>query len=155
MDEIVKKFEQWCEDNHVKPTDLTDKYEDLRKEEQRKREIERFESHKELLGKCYKHYNKFYKIISIKANNNARISCLIFNEHPDIDFVIMFSKGHWHSDYEGHFDFDGVYIDDVLIGTKYGTINGITDWEEITEEEFQNAYYEFCAELFNYKWEDL
>lgn len=155
MDKIIKKFEQWCRDNQITPTELTNEYKNICKKKQIDEDNKRFESHKELIGKCYKHGGRFYKIISIKANNSSRISCLVFSENPKIEFSNRITFSSWFSDYEGSFEFNETGIADVLVGTKYGTIDGITDWEEITESEYRNAYYKSCAALLNYKWEEL
>lgn len=150
----IQKFNEWCKTNNIDPDNFIETYKNREEKNRRKKDIERFESHKELIGKCYKEGSKYYKVVSIKAGNSCRVSCLIFDEHPNVDFKHNYQKVFWHSDYEGKFIFDCIDVDDVLVGTKYGTIIGLTDWKEISEGEYRYAYHRFCNELIDMKIED-
>lgn len=152
MNSLTEKFRQMCK---LEGVDFNTAYGELRAEVEnnlRDSDTKRFESHQDLIGRCYKHRGKYYKIISIKANNSCRISCLAFSEHPQFYFKPLFSKAAIYSEHAGEIVFEGVHTEDVMLGTKYKTIFGITDYKEITEEEFKKAYRNYCEELLKADW---
>lgn len=152
MNSLTEKFIQMCK---LEGVDFDIAYHQLRSEVEnnlRNSDTKRFESHQDLIGRCYKHRGKYYKIISIKANNSCRISCLAFSEHPQFYFKHLFSKAAIYSEHAGEIVFEGVHTEDVMLGTKYKTIFGITDYKEITEEEFERAYRIYCEELLKADW---
>lgn len=152
MDNLYESLKDWCSKQN---TDIYTVYNIVKAEietEEMRKETQAFKSHRELIGKCYKHLGTYYKIISENANNSCRVSCLAFSEHPRFYFKNLFSKNILFSPHAGEFMFEGVHIEDVILGTKYKTIFGITDYTEITEEEFTEAYKTYCEELLQVDW---
>ncbi len=152
MSDLTDRFIQMCKSEGV---DFSVIYGELKAELESylKDEVEKeFKSHQDLVGKCYKHKDKYYKIISVKASNSARISCIAFSKHPQFYFKRVFSKSLGFSEYAGEIVFEGIHTEDIMLGTQYKTIFGITDFEEITEEEFEKAYRNYCEELLKADW---
>ena len=152
MSDLINKFFQICNSEGI---DFDTAYFELREEyysRLKNKDAWSFESHQNLIGRCYKHRGKYYKIISIKANNPSRISCLAFSEHPQFYFRRLISKDNTYSEHAGEIVFEGVHTEDIMLGTKFKTIFGITDFKEITKEEFERAYRIYCEELLKADW---
>jgi hypothetical protein len=84
--------------------------------------------------------NRYYKVISERANNEYRVSCLIFDEYP----WYWFDEGvvYYHM---GDFDFRGINTDSIMI-------NKLEGYEEIPEEEYNLAMHNYVQELCDLKW---
>lgn len=150
----VDDFLDWCKENELDPEDLILWYERWIRDKYKQRDVDQYLSHKHLVGKCYQHEGRYYKIISIKANNPSRISFMSFPEHPSYSFKHPISKSFRHCEYEGEFNLNGIFVGDTLVGTKHNTAFGITNFKEISELEFSMAYENFCNELYEMDWEE-
>lgn len=153
MSDLLNKFQEFCKENNTDMQSVLREIDEQQGEIAKQKRIQKFESHKNLIGKCFKNNDKYFKVISIRADNDSRISCLEFDEHPSYYFTKTFQRAFWHCDYEGYFDFDGIYVDDEILGKVYGNAPGLVDWEEITEEEYKVAFKNYCEELLEMDWE--
>ena len=153
MSDLFNKFQEFCKENNTDMQSVLREIDEQQGEIAKQKRIREFESHKNLIGKCFKNNGKYYKVVSIRADNSYRISCLEFDEHPSYYFTKTSQRAFWHCDYEGYFDFEGIYIDDEIIGKVHGNAPGLVDWEEITEEEYRAALKNYCEELLEIDWE--
>lgn len=142
------------------------------KEEERMREA--VASHVELVGKCFKRrvkprsgmfppMTRYYKIISARADNEYRVSALVFDEYPTYWFDYHSSKiGRPGDYYFGHYDFDGIHVVDFpfycnnLLGEEddEGIIRGTVGdtLTEITLEEYNAAMDLYIDRLQEMDW---
>lgn len=106
--------------------------------------IERIYSYIErsdILGKCYKTGNSYYKIIDLEIDNHYRCIALYF-------YMTNFNSGlsEW---IENAYSLDHADYDDMGISTISIMIKSLKSMEEISEEEFKEKYSEKMLEFLN------
>ena len=133
----MKKVSQYCE-----------KYFEERKI---KKLEEKYEKNKALVGRCFvRREQKFFKVVSIKSNNEYRVTCLVFKKDPEADFISKWDmNSSYHHPNAGRIDFYGVYTDDILIKDL---LEGCT---EIDEEEYNSQLHKYIDKLIDFNWEDV
>lgn len=107
-----------------------------------------------LLGRCFKVKEKedgiykYYKCISEYANNECRVSFLIFKSLPVVSIETILSKSSYTYD---HYKVDlySFYIDDILVN---GSFYALQEWREmqrgeITRKEWEQAFNIHCKAL--------
>ena len=118
--------------------------------------IAKVESHKDLVGKCYKYKEapsamfpemyRYIKIISYQSYNERSVECLSFYEHPVYWFDYQAHLGNLPGDYFfGSFDFTAFFTDDIYV-------DNLAEMTEISEEEFRDAARKYLDELLNLPW---
>ena len=147
MSDLFQQFEEWCNEHNTQPEHIRDMMIDKCKQEQEQEIISRYESHRHLIGNYYYHDHAYYKVISIKANNEYRVSCLVFYENPSYNFTPLLHKARTYSDYEGTMCLDCIYVDDFLVSIIEG-------WQQISETEYRIAYEHFFNTLYGLEWDN-
>lgn len=132
--ETLLEISQYCDDY----------FDHRRKEEQDKKYAE----NRKYFGKCYeldtKNGRRFYKVISVKGDNQFRVSCLVFDEKPSAKFSPAFSK----------IDFDGIYVEDIMIKNTFMNIT-IENMTEISEGEWRYALQRYTNRLIEFDWSQI
>lgn len=140
-EETLKKISRYCDEYFRKKT----------VKEQDNKYIE----NQKYVGNCYelktKNGKRYYKVVSVKSNNQFRVSCLVFDEKPTAKFSQLLQKAILHHDNEGSIDFDGIYIEDVMIKKTFMCIS-IEDMTEITEDEWRYALQRYIDQLIAFDW---
>lgn len=120
------------------------------------------DEHKYLEGMCFRRRVKpdmgmfpemwrYYKVISARAESSCRVSCLIFDEEPWYYFHYNANIFNHNRDYfEGKFDFNGVYVEDIMISLFTSTKKNKV--EKVTPDEYKEAMANYCDKLLNLKW---
>lgn len=158
MTDTYEKFKIWCEENNTTPSDI--QYMINKDERDHIDEVvkKKIDSYKYLIGKCYKTRKDnmwlYYKVISNRSNEITKVSCLIFAEHPRY----YFCHNNWQlfspeDKYEGYFEFDGIYIDDVMFEATSNQTCICRDLIDISKEEYNTAFKNYCNELMELTWE--
>lgn len=120
---------------------------------------QKVKENKQYVGKCY--YNapmdRYYLVVSERAEDERRVTCLIFSSHPKYNFRAnaskVFDPGNY---YEGCFEFDGIYVDDIDIKGKFPfNISALASSTEISEDEYWSAYDNFINELKHLEWKPI
>ena len=148
MNNVLEQLEKLCKENNM---DMYDIRTMLQKETEEKMKVQNkneYESHRVLIGKCYKFNDKYYKVISIKADHNARVSCLVFPEHPKYVFEPLCRMSNIGCEYEGDIYLEGIRVEDPMVRMVLECM------EEIPEGEYRYAYHRFCNELIDLEMED-
>lgn len=153
------KILQLCKENNIGLYDLKKMIEDQLEFDANKTLQEEVAKHEYVVGKCYRRKVKpdcgmfpemyrYYKVISPRAENVYRVSCLTFDEKPWYWFRYNSTRFEHSSDhYEGYFEFDGIYVEDIMFHLLTdGTL------EEISGEEYINACFRYCEILLNLDW---
>ena len=157
MSDLYEQFKEWCEEHGANPMTISDEIIKENDQKCRRRLRKVIDGNVSLVGKCFKQKTcpyegmfpemwKYYKVISNYAMNEHEVSCLMFDEHPWYWFNYIDPKY-----YKGFFDFDGITVDSVRIGSNI-FIDGIEDFVEITTEEFNKALNSYCKELTQLNW---
>lgn len=114
-------------------------------------------ANKPLVGKCFckniepRHsmfppMKRFYQIISNRSENEYRVECLVFDEHPTYWFKYQAHKAGFSGDfYLGSFEFEG-------FRTESKMAKNFTDMTEITKEEFNEHARLYLNELLETRW---
>ena len=91
---------------------------------------------------------RYYKIVSGYSENEFRVECLVFDEEPIAEL-----KERWYErrGYQGNFDwtFSKLHTESVMIKNikkSYG-------FEEISNEEWEEAFDRYCKKVKELKWE--
>ena len=112
------------------------------------------EKNAELEGKCFvrrenpawresfPEMNVYYKVISSRSEYENCVQCLAFEEHPCYWFDYKAGNGPG-AYYTGTFDFLSFCIEDIQIDKLK---------KEISEEEYNEAMYQYMFELIEMKW---
>ena len=149
MDNNIKKILDECDYDTIE--EISSYCNNIKRINREKELNDKYAENAKLVGKCYRRkmlgYNKFYKVVSIKSNNSARVSCLTFSEYPSAEFCSSLHFGYSHPN-EGSIDFDGVYISDPMV-------KDIIKWDEISEELYNKYLDEYIAALKTFNWEDV
>lgn len=128
-DESVQEQSRMCKIRACKNTDLVGRY---------------FKTpHKKSL---FPVMYRYYKILSYRSENEYRVECLIFDEHPVYWFNSRLHKlPQPGNGFLGRFDFDSFITDSIMA-------KDIRNMQEITEEEFNGAARKYLEELLELKW---
>lgn len=166
MNELYNKFKKWCAANDADPYIISEYTNRMIAEERHGRVINSVEDNAYLVGKCFKMevrpYNrlfpsmwKYLKVVSNRAENEYRVTCLVFDEHPWYWFNYNSDRFAYNNDYyEGAFDFDGIYVEDIMVESPDTFLPALLrDYIEISQTEYRIAYERYCEELINLKWE--
>jgi hypothetical protein len=140
--DLLNKLNKFCDENGVKLKDLV--Y-DVSQLEREKRDVsikEETNSHKNLVGKCYRRLVKprsgmfpemyrYYKVISERASTSSAVSCLVFDEKPTYWFEYQAHLMGFPGDYFlGEFDFEPISVKEIRVDT-------LKNMEEIMEGVFK------------------
>ena len=119
----------------------------------------------DLVGKCYKLYMghsrfpdmyKYYKVLSIQSENEYRVECLTFYEHPTYWFDTKLSIiGVPGNGYLGNFELYTVEVESIMakdLRNKEYSWNHSRKFEEISLEEYNVALRKHYEELINAEW---
>lgn len=113
--------------------------------------------HIPLVGKCYKiikakphnmfpEMNRYFKVISEQSENECRVECLVFDEHPTYWFSYQSSKAGFPGDYYlGSFDFESIYTEDIMVSS-------LKSMTKISLEEYNKAMRRYIEELITLPW---
>ena len=149
MDSSIEEMLRKCDSDTIE--EISNYCNIVKHKNRDKRLNDEYAENAKLIGKCYRRkmlgYNKFYKVVSVKSNNSARVSCLTFSEYPSAEFCSSLHFG-WSHPNEGSIDFDGVYISDPMV-------NDLVKWDEISEELYNKYLDEYIAALKTFNWEDV
>lgn len=89
---------------------------------------------------------RFYKVLSARSENEYRVECLIFNEHPAYWFEYQAHKAGFAGDYYlGHFEFNSFTVDSIMA-------NSFKMMTEITKEEFDEHARQYLEEMLEMNW---
>jgi hypothetical protein len=151
-----EKIKNFLKENNISATELKQALENMSKEEEEEEIKEIINSNKKFVGRYFVKNNvkksmfppmkKYYKIISERAENEYRVSCLVFDEFPTYWFGYISHKSSVPGDYlNGSFDFTGIKTESIM------TIN-INSLTEITEEEYNKALKKYIERLIKLEW---
>lgn len=155
--DLLSEIQKLTETYNISMNDLL---RDLKEESRFNHETqiaEKVKANKPLVGKCFyktlepRHsmfppMKRFYYIISNRSENEYRVECLIFDEHPTYWFHYQAHKAGFSGDfYLGNFEFDGFHTDSQMI-------NELETMTEITKEEFDEHAQKYLNELLETKW---
>ena len=112
--------------------------------------LDQYEKNKKYVGKCY-YFNdtkEYVKVVSIKGGGAIYVSCLKFSLYPKAEFINKFTFFDSWDGYCGHWEFEGIYVEDVLI-------KRLDDATEISIEEYNQAMKIYVDKLLNLRveWE--
>ena len=151
------EIRQFMDRNGVSSEELYSILKDISRIDSDNRIREKVEKNEDLEGRCFckpTHFGgprfpevkKFYKVLSARSENEYRVECLIFTEHPlywfNYNAHMMGSAGDY---YLGRFDFCSFAVESVLA-------DKIREMEEITVEEFNGQACTYLGELLGLKW---
>lgn len=156
MDNKIMELLDTCDDESLKEISrFCDRYFNCKRKE---KQDEKYNKNQRYVGKCYeldtKNGKKFYKVISVKGDNQFRVSCLVFDEKPSVKFSPAFSKAHSFHENEGHIDFDGIYVEDIMIKNTFMNIT-IENMTEISEGEWRYALQRYTNRLIEFDWSQI
>lgn len=105
-----------------------------------KEELECFQSHKEYVGKYFKHKDKdkYFKVISQFASNRYRFTCLVFDLNENILSFNIPSTMHSDRFPEIASDIDFFNLEDIFAFSENSSFFKCT--KEITKNEFEDAF---------------
>ena len=145
MDNNIKKILDECYYDTIE--EISSYCNNIKRINREKELNDKYAENAKLVGKCYRKNNTFYKVVSVKSNNEYRISCLTFDEHPSAEFRKLLQLG-WSHPNEGAIEFDGIYLSDPMV-------KDIINWDEISEESYNKYLDEYIASLKSFNWEDV
>lgn len=152
MDGILKQLKN-CDEKTIK--EVSRYCENFFYNQRREKQDKKYADNQKYVGKCYelktKNGKRYYKVVSVKGNNQFRVSCLVFDEKPTAKFSPLLQRAIPHHNNEGRIDFDGIYIEDVMIKKTFMCIS-IEDMTEITEGEWRYALQRYIDQLINFDW---
>lgn len=166
MEELYDEFKGWCAERGVSPSSFIEAYRTSEMVHKQNIMRETVEKNKFLVGKFFKtrkenseEGRRYIKIISARAIDEYKVSCLTFTEHPTYEYSYtdrkLFSK---EPHYEGVFDFPGIFTNCELT-RNFTNDENIVDYpwkepfyEEISEREYMTAFDNWCHELMHMKW---
>ena len=149
MNNVLEQLEKLCKDNGMDMYDIRKMLDEDNQEKLRVQNKNEYESHKALIGKCYKFEDEYYKVISIKADHNSCVSCLVFPEHPQYIYEPLFRMSNIGCKYEGNVYLKGITVEDTMVRMLLECM------KEISEGEYRYAYHRFCNELIDLEMEDF
>ena len=152
----MKNFETNLNDflleNHMTESDLRCYLESISKNRAKERMEDQVKKNKHLEGKffvkqldgkgtMFPPMNRYYKVLSARSENEYRVECLIFNEHPTYWFQYQSTKvGNPGDYYLGRFEFESFSIDSIM-ASEFDVLR------EISTKEFNEAANKYLKEL--------
>ena len=130
--------------------DLSAYLKDMSKQDYEKRMQMQVEKNSDLVGRFFVHkvshpmfpeMNRYYRVVSNRCENEYRVSCLAFDEHPTYWFRYRSSKIGQPGDYYlGHYEFESFDVECMMA-------DDIRSMCEITSVEYQKAAEAYLHEL--------
>lgn len=155
----IDELKKWAEENNLSLWDIKDMIEEDRYAEKAKTIINQFKIHEKLIGKYFKtnasiNKTRYCKVISNRASDERKVTCIIFDKQVSFAFNPRFGTMCHPGDIAaGTFYFSGIKIDEIMVESA-GFIPSLkNNYTEISEEEFREAYDNYCNELYNFDWE--
>lgn len=113
-------------------------------------------SHIPLINKCFlrkanphnmfPEMNRYFKVISEQSDNEYRVECLVFDEHPTYWFSYQSSKVGLPGDYYlGSFEFESINTEDIMVSS-------LKSMTQISLEEYNEAMRKYIEELITLPW---
>lgn len=155
--QLLSKLKKLAKENNI---ELKDILAELKQEERLHSEtkmVEQVEANKPLVGKCFyktveprhsmfPHMKRFYQVLSNRSENEYRVECLVFDEHPTYWFKYQAHKAGFSGDfYLGNFEFESFH-------TESRMANSFINMTEITKEEFDEHARKYLDEILNTHW---
>jgi hypothetical protein len=153
----IPELERFAKDHGSNLHELSTILNNYKTIEEEKKLIETTDTNESLIGKCFytivKPYHgifpemkRFFKVLSNRSNNQYRVECLVFDEHPTYWFKYQMHKEHTIGDYYlGHFDFKSFSTESIMATT-------LQEMTEISSEEFTIYAYHCAVELLDTEW---
>ena len=154
---IVSKLKEFANENNISLEDLSGMLRVEATNEINGKIRENVAKNKDLVGKCFyttvkkpshmfPEMRKFFLVLSNRSNNEYRVECLTFYEHPTYWFEYNMHKASYPGDfYLGHFEFDGFETDSYLA-------SNIRSYQEISKDEFNLRAKKYLNELLSLNW---
>lgn len=155
----IDELKKWAEENNLSLRDIKDMIEEDINNKREKAICDKVKSHEKLIGKCFKtnaniKKTRYCKVISNRASNEYKVTCIIFDKQVSFDFNLPFRKMYHPGDMvAGRFYFDGIEVDEIMVESAGFVLSLKSNYTEISEEEFREAYDNYCNELYNFDWE--
>ena len=156
--DIKEALTRLADENNMSLEEIRQELDNSILAERNKECVKTAEGNKDLEGRCFKVAHKphsglfpemcrYYKVISCRSENEYRVECLVFDEHPTYWFEYKACRtlrtGDW---YLGSFDFDSFRTEDIMARSIREGM------EPISEEEFNDAARKYVEELLITKW---
>ena len=146
--EIIAALKDMDED---KLRDIKFACEDILNENSKVNDDKKYESNLKYINKCYKlmvtNKTKYFKVISIKALQNDRVTCLVFTDYPYIESHKPFITSN-SSDYCQYIDMEHIDIQEVKLST-------LDMLDEIPLETYNLMLRRYFDILVSYDWSTL
>ena len=98
------------------------------------------------MNKMFPPMNRYGKVLSARSENEFRVECLVFDEHPVYWFDYHASKiGRPGDYYLGSFDFQAIWVESLMA-------RDVERAEEISLHEFDSEFRRYTEELLQTKW---
>lgn len=154
---LLSDLQRFAEEHNVSVKDIVLEVKHKEKVHNETEMAEKVKANEQLVGKCFyktiepRHsmfpaMKRFYKVISNRSENEYRVECLVFDEHPTYWFKYQAHKIGFSGDfYLGSFEFEA-------FRTESKMAKDFVNITEISEEEFNEHAREYLNELLETKW---
>lgn len=155
--EILNKIKELSKENDISLNDISRFISNESKREEDEKLRDRVSENKDLVGKyfykirhprskMFPEMKKFYHVLSNRSENEYRVECLTFYEHPTYWFDYNAHKIGFPGDYYlGNFEFESFVVDSFMV-------KDIRSLTEISKEEFDSYAKKYLDELLNLEW---
>lgn len=155
--ELKIRINEFLKDNNIELCELSGAIDSIQSEEIFEKAKNHIRDNKDLVGRCFVRNSVningrnlpkiYYKVISARSENEYRVECLEFKEHPNTRFNKRLRMAFSSCDkLFGSFGHTFFYIESEMA-------KDIRKYSEISEEEFRNVAQQFFNELMDSKWE--
>lgn len=157
MSDDMDKIALFLRENHIDPKVALNVCKNLLDQASVDKIKETVAAHEQFVGRCFvretKGFNgmfppmkQFLKCVSARAENEYRVTCLVFNEYPTYWFKYNAHMVGMAGDYFlGDFEFESVYTDTVMV-------KELKQFTEIAPEDFDDSLRVYTEELIGMKW---
>ena len=146
--EIIAALKDMDED---KLRDIKFACDDVLNENRKVKDNKKYEPNLRYINKCYKlmitNKTKYFKVVSIKALDHNRVTCLVFTDYPYIESHKPFVSSDV-SDYCQYIDMEHIDIQEVKLST-------LDMLDEIPLETYNLMLRRYFDILVNYDWTTL
>lgn len=155
--ELLNKLKELSKENNISLNDMSRLLGNESKKEQEEQLRDKVNDNKDLVGryfyrlghprsKMFPEMKKFYRVLSNRSENEYRVECLTFYEHPTYWFDYNAHKIGFPGDYYlGNFEFESFVVDSFMA-------KDIRSLTEISKEEFDSYAKKYLDELLNLEW---
>lgn len=154
---LLSDLQKFAKEHNMSVNDIVSEIKHKERAHDETEMAKKVKANEHLVGKCFcktvepRHsmfpvMKRFYKVVSNRSENEYRVECLVFDEHPTYWFKYQAHKIGFSGDfYLGSFEFEAFRTESKM-AKDFARMN------EISEEEFNEHAREYLNELLETKW---